>query len=161
MKNAHNLCNMLLGGNQIRYAGSTQDCEKPSPFAKNAHSEDNPAKDTKLNRSGGNAGSPQLQSGPPLRHRPTRAGGRWPVRSLVGGPRYALRREHGLWRSRRRWCRSRAADLGARVREFMDLLLADRVDRLRGAQSLLRLAEKYGDKRLEAAYDRALNYNTV
>jgi transposase len=55
------------------------------------------------------------------------------------------------------WCRQRACELGVHVGEFVEQLLSDRVlDRLRGAQALLRMAERYPAARLDAACRRAL-----
>lgn len=55
------------------------------------------------------------------------------------------------------WCRHRAGELGPHVGDFVERLLADHVlDRLRGAQALLRLADKAGADRLDAACRRAL-----
>jgi transposase len=57
----------------------------------------------------------------------------------------------------RDWCVARAAAIGERCAELVAHLLADRiVERLRAAQALLRLAERYGASRLEAACARAL-----
>ena len=57
----------------------------------------------------------------------------------------------------RRWCVARAAEIGPATAEFVERLLADRiVERLRGAQGVLRLAETYTPARLEAACVRAL-----
>ncbi len=67
----------------------------------------------------------------------------------------------------RRWCDARAAEVGPRCAELVGRLLADRVaERLRAAQALLGLAERYGAPRLEAACTRALlhdspHYRTV
>ena len=57
----------------------------------------------------------------------------------------------------RRWCIARAAEIGPATAELVERLLADRiVERLRGAQGVLRLAETYSPARLEAACVRAL-----
>lgn len=67
----------------------------------------------------------------------------------------------------RRWCDARAAEVGPRCAELVARLLADRIaERLRAAQALLGLAERYGAVRLEAACTRALlhdspHYRTV
>lgn len=67
----------------------------------------------------------------------------------------------------RRWCDARAAEVGPRCAELVGRLLADRIaERLRAAQALLGLAERYGAPRLEAACTRALlhdspHYRTV
>jgi transposase len=61
-----------------------------------------------------------------------------------------------------RWCLRRAEDVGPSCLEFMRRLLGDRVvDRLTGAQGVLRLAEKFGVVRLEAACARALLYENI
>jgi transposase len=65
------------------------------------------------------------------------------------------------------WCRARAADVGPACREFIEHLLGDRpLDRLRSAQGILRLSQRYGATRLDAACARALTvgeyrYHTV
>ena len=65
------------------------------------------------------------------------------------------------------WCRERAAEIGGACAQFIDGLLGDRpLDRLRGAQGVLRLAQRYGVPRLEAACARAhavgeYRYHTV
>lgn len=60
------------------------------------------------------------------------------------------------------FCRSRAAGIGPQAGELVDRLLAERpLDRLRTVQAVLRLADKYGAKRLEAACRRALAFDTV
>lgn len=57
----------------------------------------------------------------------------------------------------RRWCAARATEIGPATAELVEHLLADRiVERLRGAQGVLRLAETYSPARLEAACVRAL-----
>jgi transposase len=67
----------------------------------------------------------------------------------------------------RRWCNARAAEVGPRCAELVGRLLADRIaERLRAAQALLGMAERYGSARLEAACARALlhdspHYRTV
>jgi transposase len=54
------------------------------------------------------------------------------------------------------WCRERAATIGPACAQFIDTLLGDRpLDRLRSAQGVLRLAQRYGADRLEAACARA------
>jgi transposase len=54
------------------------------------------------------------------------------------------------------WCRERAAEVGAACTEFIETLLGDRpLDRLRSAQGVLRLAQRFGPPRLEAACARA------
>ena len=65
------------------------------------------------------------------------------------------------------WCRERAAAVGPACALFIDTLLGDRpVDRLRSAQGVLRLAGRYGARRLDAACARAqaageYRYHTV
>lgn len=65
------------------------------------------------------------------------------------------------------WCRHRAAELGPAVVELVGLLLADGVlHRLRAAQGVLRLADRYSAARLDAACARAITvgdpaYRTV
>lgn len=55
------------------------------------------------------------------------------------------------------YCRKRAKGVGKAASEVVERLLADRpLDRLRTVQGILRLGEKYGSKRLEAASRRAL-----
>ena len=66
------------------------------------------------------------------------------------------------------WCRTQAAEIGGACAHFIDAaLLGDRpLDRLRGAQGVLRLAQRYGASRLDAACARAhavgeYRYHTV
>jgi transposase len=65
------------------------------------------------------------------------------------------------------WCRHRARELGPAVSELITELLADPVlHRLRAAQGVLRLAERYSPRRLDAACARAIavgdpGYRTV
>jgi transposase len=65
------------------------------------------------------------------------------------------------------WCRAQAVQIGGACTQFIDALLGDRpLDRLRGAQGVLRLAQRYGAVRLEAACARAhavgeYRYHTV
>jgi hypothetical protein len=62
----------------------------------------------------------------------------------------------------RDWCLERATRVGPACATFVERLLADRiVERLRAAQALLRLAERYGASRLEAACARALAHDSV
>jgi hypothetical protein len=57
----------------------------------------------------------------------------------------------------RAWCTEQAGAIGPACAELIERLLADRVvERLRAAQGVLRLAERYGPARLEAACARAL-----
>jgi transposase len=59
----------------------------------------------------------------------------------------------------REGCRLRAAEVGPATREVVDALLDHRPeDRLRAAGRLLRLAERFGVERLEAACARALRF---
>lgn len=54
------------------------------------------------------------------------------------------------------WCQQRAAEIGPTCAHFVAALLGDRpLDRLRSAQGVLRLAQRYGASRLEAACARA------
>ena len=65
------------------------------------------------------------------------------------------------------WCHERATEIGAACALFIDALLGDRpLDRLRGAQGVLRLAQRYGAARVDAACARAhavgeYRYHTV
>jgi hypothetical protein len=65
------------------------------------------------------------------------------------------------------WCRTRASELGLSVSEVVaDLLEINALHRLRSAQGVIRLAERYGSERLDAACARALSvgdpsYRTV
>ena len=65
------------------------------------------------------------------------------------------------------WCRRRATELGPAIAALVDGLLAEPVlHRLRAAQGVLRLAERYEPARLEAACARAIavgdpGYRTV
>jgi transposase len=62
----------------------------------------------------------------------------------------------------RDWCVRQATQIGPACAQFIERLLADRiVERLRAAQSTLRLAERYGAPRLEAACVRALAHDSV
>jgi transposase len=61
-----------------------------------------------------------------------------------------------------RWCLDQAERVGPSCDEFMRRLLSDRVsDRLRAAQGLIRLKDRYGARRLDAACERALTYEHV
>jgi transposase len=78
------------------------------------------------------------------------------------GARYTIR-EHlppaaqAFFARDRNWCSSQAASVGPACAELIERLLADRiVERLRAAQGVLRMAERYGATRLEAACTRAL-----
>jgi hypothetical protein len=65
------------------------------------------------------------------------------------------------------WCQTRAAEIGPACLSFIEALLGDRpLDRLRSAQGVLRLGQRHGAARLEAACARALavgeyRYHTV
>ena len=65
------------------------------------------------------------------------------------------------------WCRTQAAGIGPACALFIDVLLGDRpLDRLRSAQGVLRLGQRYGAARLDAACARAhavgeYRYHTV
>jgi len=65
------------------------------------------------------------------------------------------------------WCRERAAEIGPACALFIDALLGDRqLDRLRSAQGVLRLVDRYGAERVDAACARAhaageYRYHTV
>jgi transposase len=62
----------------------------------------------------------------------------------------------------RDWCVEQATKIGPACAQFIERLLADRiVERLRAAQSTLRLAERYGATRLEAACARALAHDSL
>lgn len=66
---------------------------------------------------------------------------------------------HGLWLDRDH-CRAAAADIGPATQQIVTELLADKVvNRLRTAGRLLKLRQRYGDRRLEAACAKALHYN--
>jgi len=55
------------------------------------------------------------------------------------------------------WCRHRAGELGPAVTELVEVLLTEPVlHRLRAAQGVLRLAERYPLARLDAACARAI-----
>lgn len=58
------------------------------------------------------------------------------------------------------YCRDKAASIGEATKQVVEGLLRERpLDRLRTAQAVLRLVDKYGPKRLEAAARRALCFN--
>jgi transposase len=57
------------------------------------------------------------------------------------------------------WCLRRAREIGGSTTELIGRLLGERpLDRLRSAQAILRLAHKYGPRRLDAACARALAF---
>jgi hypothetical protein len=61
-----------------------------------------------------------------------------------------------------RWCQEQAADVGPTCAVFIAHLLGDRpLDRLRSAQGVLRLRQRYSAARLEAACARALHFGEV
>ena len=58
------------------------------------------------------------------------------------------------------WCLRQSETIGASCHQLIRTLFADRVlDNLRAAQGIIRLRDKYGSARLEAACKRALSYN--
>jgi len=60
------------------------------------------------------------------------------------------------------WCRERAKQIGENTGSFIETLLSDKpLNRLRTAQGVLRLAHKYGPRRLENACEKALFYNEL
>jgi len=60
------------------------------------------------------------------------------------------------------FCREKAARTGEATASVVGRLLEERpLDRLRTVQAILRLAEKYGPRRLEAACRRALSFDDV
>lgn len=65
------------------------------------------------------------------------------------------------------WCRRRAAEIGPAASELVDVLMeVNALYRLRSAQGVVRLADKYGSERTDAACRRALcvgdpSYRTV
>ena len=61
----------------------------------------------------------------------------------------------------RHWCVAEAARIGPACAELVDTLLADRiVERLRAAQGVIRLAERFAPAQLEAACRRALDHDS-
>jgi transposase len=62
----------------------------------------------------------------------------------------------------RRWCVQQAQAVGARCVELIERLLSDRIaERLRAAQGVIALGERYGAVRLEAACTRALLHDSA
>lgn len=60
----------------------------------------------------------------------------------------------------RDWCVQQATKVGPACAQFIERLLADRiVERLRGAQSTLRLAERYCRRRLNSDQGCRLNFD--
>jgi len=58
------------------------------------------------------------------------------------------------------WCLKQAKQVGPNCRALIETLFADRVlDNLRAAQGIVSLGKRYGTSRLEAACQRALNYD--
>ncbi len=61
----------------------------------------------------------------------------------------------------RDWCAQQAARIGPACTQLIDRLLSDRIlERLRAAQGVLRLANRYGNARLEAACARAVAHDS-
>jgi transposase len=61
----------------------------------------------------------------------------------------------------RHWCVAEAAKIGPACAELVDRLLADRiVERLRAAQGVIRLSERFAPAQLEAACRRALDHDS-
>lgn len=59
------------------------------------------------------------------------------------------------------WCRQQAARIGTACAELVGVLLADRiVERLRAAQGVIGLAQRFDPTKLEAACRRALDHNS-
>lgn len=57
------------------------------------------------------------------------------------------------------WCRKQAEQIGPACLALIEQLFSDKVlDNLRACQGIIRLSEKYGNVRLEAACQRALSY---
>lgn len=57
------------------------------------------------------------------------------------------------------WCRNKARKMGHAVSEVIEVLLADHLlHHLRQVHGILRLGEKYGERRLDAACRRALDF---
>jgi transposase len=58
--------------------------------------------------------------------------------------------------------RAQAEKVGSYTHEFIDRMLGDRpLDRLRSAQGVLKLGQRFGEKRLEAACQRALSFDEI
>ncbi len=58
------------------------------------------------------------------------------------------------------WCLEQSQRIGTHCHQLIRTLFADRVlDNLRAAQGIIRLRDRYGSPRLEAACQRALSYN--
>jgi len=57
------------------------------------------------------------------------------------------------------WCKEQAQQVGPQCSHVIEQLLNDKVtDRLKAAQNIMRLLNKYSKQRLEAACDRARTY---
>lgn len=60
------------------------------------------------------------------------------------------------------WCRRQAEQVGPHCLELIERMFTHRIlDKLRGAQGVVRLRERYGDTRLEAACKRALYFENI
>ena len=88
------------------------------------------------------------------------------LRATVPGTRRTVR-EHlppeaqAYFLRDRHWCVAEARKIGPACAELVDTLLADRiVERLRAAQGVLRLAERFEPARVEAACRRALEHDS-
>jgi hypothetical protein len=58
------------------------------------------------------------------------------------------------------WCLKQAGRIGPHCKGLIEILFADRVlDNLRAAQGIVSLGKRFGEKRLEAACKRALDYD--
>ena len=70
---------------------------------------------------------------------------------------------HQAWKMRDpQWCLNQSKAVGPHCHGLIKALFADRVlDRLRAAQGVLRLGVRYGSARLEAACQRALDFNNI
>lgn len=84
-----------------------------------------------------------------------KAGGRFTVRDHLPPDAQAF------FAHDRDWCTQQAVAIGPACAQLLEHLLADRiVERLRAAQGVLRLADRYGNARLEAACVRALAHDS-
>ena len=60
------------------------------------------------------------------------------------------------------WCKEQAQQVGPQCSHVIEQLLNDKVtDRLKAAQNIMRLLNKYSKQRLEAACDRAIKFNCI
>jgi len=88
------------------------------------------------------------------------------VRARVIGTRRTVRAHlppeaQAFFAHDRAWCTEQAVRIGPACAELINILLADRViERLRAAQGVLRLAQRYGGDRLEAACRRAVAHDS-